>query len=162
GAPRRAGDPLQPRGGARRRRRGRARARARRGRAGGARRARARAPGRSPAPPRGGRRAGRATGARARARRAAAPTRARSCAEGYRIGEAATLLGGAIDETSADPAALREAMLRAIREADQARLGNLLDQAFALHPVERALGEIVHPVLTSVGEGWERGELSVA
>jgi MerR family transcriptional regulator, light-induced transcriptional regulator len=83
-------------------------------------------------------------------------------AEGYRIGEAAALLGGTSGEISTDPTELREAMLAAIREADQARLGNLLDQAFALHPVERALDEIVHPVLVAVGEGWERGELSVA
>lgn len=83
-------------------------------------------------------------------------------AEGYRIGEAAALLGGTSGEISTDPAELHEAMVRAIHEADQARLGNLLDKAFALHPVERVLDDVVHPVLTSIGEGWERGELSVA
>jgi methanogenic corrinoid protein MtbC1 len=83
-------------------------------------------------------------------------------AEGYRIGEAAALLGGGSGEISTDPAELRAAMLSAIRAADDARLANLLDQAFALHPVELALEEIVHPVLVGVGEGWERGELSVA
>ena len=82
--------------------------------------------------------------------------------EGYRISEAAALLGGTSTEISSDPAELAEAMLHAIADADHARLGNLLDQAFALYPVEVALDEVVHPVLTSVGEGWERGELTVA
>src|ERR671938_2104399 len=47
-------------------------------------------------------------------------------AEGYRIGEAAGLLGGTTGEISTEPAELREAMLKAIGEADPGRLPNPL------------------------------------
>src|SRR5919199_1771856 len=81
-------------------------------------------------------------------------------AEGYRISEAAALLGGTGGDVPAEPAELRDAMLRAIRDADPDRLGSLLDQAFALHPVELALGEIGLAVLACApGERHELGLL---
>lgn len=81
-------------------------------------------------------------------------------AEGYRIGEAAALLGGTIPTES--PAELREALLAAVREAEVGVVGALLDQAFALGPLEETMRDVVHPLLVRVGEGWESGELSVA
>lgn len=82
--------------------------------------------------------------------------------EGYRIGEAAALLGVASDTISSTPKECRDAILAAIGQADAPRLSLLLDQAFALHGVEELLTKIVEPVLVRVGEGWASGELTVA
>jgi methanogenic corrinoid protein MtbC1 len=82
-------------------------------------------------------------------------------AEGWRIGEAARLL----DETSApplaDPEALRDALMTAAAH-DPLQVGPLLDQAFAVLPLQVALQEIVAPVLRWIGEEWHAGRLSVA
>jgi methanogenic corrinoid protein MtbC1 len=82
--------------------------------------------------------------------------------EGYRIGEAAALLGIGSDSISRTTAEHRDAILAAVGETDAPRLSLLLDQAFALHSVEELLTKIVEPVLVKVGERWAQGELSVA
>ena len=82
--------------------------------------------------------------------------------EGYRIGEAAELLGGAGAEAPASPRALRASLLDAIERSEPAALERLLDQTFATLALERALSAVVQPVLERVGEAWQSGGLSVA
>jgi MerR family transcriptional regulator, light-induced transcriptional regulator len=83
--------------------------------------------------------------------------------EGYRIGEAATLLGaGAAAEPARSPGELLRGVLDALGRGDAAAIGLRLDQAFALHSVEAALAKIVQPLLEAVGERWQSGELNVA
>lgn len=83
-------------------------------------------------------------------------------AEGWRIGEAARVL----EETSAppldDPEALRSALLAALRADAVSEVTALLDQAFAVLPVDRALLEVAAPVLAAVGEAWHEGDITVA
>jgi DNA-binding transcriptional MerR regulator len=78
--------------------------------------------------------------------------------EGYRIGEAASLLG------TLDVAPTRSSKdhLAALLAAEPEQIGVLVDQAFALHGVDATLEEILTPLLQTVGDRWERGELSVA
>ncbi len=83
-------------------------------------------------------------------------------AEGFRIGEAASLLGGAQLEAARTPADLRRTLYEAASRANLDGLRALLDQTFTLLPLEQALSRIVEPVLQRVGEGWASGELSVA
>ena len=83
-------------------------------------------------------------------------------AEGFRIGEAAALLGGATLEAARTPADLRRELYEAASRADLESLHALLDQAFTIFPLEQALSRILEPLLQRVGEGWASGELSVA
>jgi methanogenic corrinoid protein MtbC1 len=82
--------------------------------------------------------------------------------EGYRIGEAAALLG--IEGSDAGTTALehREALLAAAAASDVGAVARLLDQAFALHPLPETLTDVVEPVLKEVGESWAGGRFSVA
>jgi len=82
--------------------------------------------------------------------------------EGYRIGEAATLLGAVPLAAPASPDALREALADAVVRNDLASLITLVDQALALNQLEDALTDVLAPVLTAVGDSWEAGEISVA
>ncbi len=82
--------------------------------------------------------------------------------EGWRIGEAARILDEAGPPPLANPAALREAMITAIRDNEPHSLSALLDQAFAVLPVEQAFGEVIAPVLGWVGDAWHAGEASIA
>ena len=82
--------------------------------------------------------------------------------EGFRIGEAAELLGDAHLEAARTPADLRRAIYEAASHADLNALRTLLDQTFTLFPLDQSLSRIVEPVLQRVGEGWASGELSVA
>jgi len=83
-------------------------------------------------------------------------------AEGFRIGEAAALLGTDSTDAPKSPADLRRAIFDAVARADVRALRGLLDQAFTVLPLEQALIRIVEPVLERVGDAWEYGELSVA
>lgn len=82
--------------------------------------------------------------------------------EGYRIGEAAALLGPIQTTASTSLAEQLEAVLAATAVGDQSRVGFLLDQVFALNPVERALGEVIAPLVRRVGDAWRDGRLTVA
>ena len=83
-------------------------------------------------------------------------------AEGYRISEAARLLGLGRGAPTRTPAEFADALYEAGRDGDVAAVATLLDQAFALHPLETAMAEIAQPVLVRVGEGWAAGEIPVA
>jgi len=81
--------------------------------------------------------------------------------EGYRIGEAAQLLG-----TIGEPARCARDHLRAILDAlargETDDVGIRLDQAFALLGVDATLGKVLEPLLRTVGDRWQAGELTVA
>jgi MerR family transcriptional regulator, light-induced transcriptional regulator len=82
-------------------------------------------------------------------------------AEGYRIGEAAALLGSAERGAANSPAELRTALLEAVRGWDVDALGRLVAQALTVHGTERAFLEILAPALVEVGTRWEAGDLTV-
>ncbi len=83
--------------------------------------------------------------------------------EGYRIGEAASLLGGAeAPALTTSPDEQIASILDSVITGDAAEIGIRLDQAFALHGVETAFEVIVEPLLAAVGERWKRGKMSVA
>jgi methanogenic corrinoid protein MtbC1 len=81
--------------------------------------------------------------------------------EGYRIGEAAALLGstGVAPKTPDD---LRAAFVEAARTSDVDRLGHLVEHALALAALEDALTDVLAPALVEIGELWEAGEITVA
>jgi MerR family transcriptional regulator, light-induced transcriptional regulator len=82
--------------------------------------------------------------------------------EGYRIGDAAALLGAAEVGVGRTPAELRRELYAAVRESEVDAIGALLDQTFALLSLEQALSRVLAPVLELVGDGWASHELSVA
>src|SRR5581483_2464392 len=73
--------------------------------------------------------------------------------EGYRIGEAAALLGTA----PASPSGAEELRTAFVAAA----LASTVEQALLL-PLERAFGEVLAPALVEVGEQWRKGRLTVA
>ena len=82
--------------------------------------------------------------------------------EGYRISEAAALLGDATAPVHATPAELREALLEAVGRADANAIARLLDQAFTVQSLESALVDVVQPTLEAVGARWAEGAFNVA
>jgi DNA-binding transcriptional MerR regulator len=73
--------------------------------------------------------------------------------DGYRIGEAAALLDSADVDAVESPDDLRDAIVAAARQPEPRSLVGLVDQAFALHPLETAIEQIVVPALHEVGDG---------
>lgn len=82
--------------------------------------------------------------------------------EGYRIGEAARLLGAAHRPAGEAPADHVAAILAAAAQDDVAQVGARLDQAFALYKLDTVLEDVVEPLLREVGDLWQAGRLSVA
>src|SRR4051794_34220638 len=82
--------------------------------------------------------------------------------EGYRISEAATLLGTADVAPTRAPQDHLQAILAAVDSGETSSVGLLVDQAFALHGVDTTLDEILHPLLKEIGDRWAAGDLSVA
>jgi MerR family transcriptional regulator, light-induced transcriptional regulator len=82
--------------------------------------------------------------------------------EGYRIGEAAALLGAAGTAPPRTPRALCDALVEAMLGPDADAVERLLDHAFAVYPLERVLREVVTPLFARVGHAWEAGEASIA
>lgn len=84
-------------------------------------------------------------------------------ADGYRIGEAAGLLGSSSARAVGRSAEeLCSGLLEALRSVDADGVDQLLDQAFVVLPLEEALATVVVPVLRRVGDLWESGDVSVA
>ena len=83
-------------------------------------------------------------------------------AEGYRIGEAALLLGSSTAPAAATPGEHVEMVLAAVDRGDVSEVALRLDQAFALHRVETVLVEMIEPLLHAVGERWAAGKVTVA
>jgi methanogenic corrinoid protein MtbC1 len=81
--------------------------------------------------------------------------------EGYRIGEAASLLGPG-DRAPLSPAELRNEIVDATLRADVSGLGSLVEQALSLSSLQDGFFEVLAPALIEVGARWEAGELTVA
>ena len=81
--------------------------------------------------------------------------------EGYRIGEAAALLG-ATTPVPKTAGGLQRAFVRAALASDVDTLGRLVDQSLALTSLDDALTKVLAPALVDVGERWAAGELSIA
>jgi DNA-binding transcriptional MerR regulator len=81
--------------------------------------------------------------------------------EGYRIGEAASLLGvgGAVATT---PGELRAGIVEATEQHDVERLTRLVDQALALHAPAEAFTSVLTPALVDIGTRWAAGRLTIA
>src|SRR5918911_2896132 len=79
-------------------------------------------------------------------------------AEGFRIREAAAMLGTALGEAPSTPAKLRDALYAAVERNDPDDVRQLFDQTFTVHRLGDALVGVVAPLLERVGEGWARGE----
>ena len=82
--------------------------------------------------------------------------------EGYRIGEAARLLGGATGTPPRDASELVADLVAATVAPDPERAVHSLDQAFALLSYDKALGDVVEPALGRIGDLWSVGEATVA
>jgi methanogenic corrinoid protein MtbC1 len=82
--------------------------------------------------------------------------------EGYRIGEAASLLGTVGVEPARSARDYLKGILQALDDGDTAEIGIRLDQALALLGVDDTLQSLLKPLLDEVGDRWERGELTVA
>lgn len=83
-------------------------------------------------------------------------------AEGYRIGEAARLLGASDGEApAAAPEELARELVDATAASDPARAERLVEQALTLFAPDRALDEVFTPALQKIGEAWECGDIGV-
>jgi MerR family transcriptional regulator, light-induced transcriptional regulator len=81
--------------------------------------------------------------------------------EGYRIGEAAALLGDG-DQVARTVDELRDGIVAATAESDVDALGQLVDQALAVPTLEESFAHVLTPALVEVGERWAAGILGVA
>ena len=82
--------------------------------------------------------------------------------EGYRIGEAATLLGTVGVEPMRSARDHLTAIVDSLEHGETSEIGLRLDQSFALLGVDETLDGVVRPLLKTVGELWAVGEISVA
>lgn len=82
--------------------------------------------------------------------------------EGWRIGEAARVIDEAGSAAFDEPEELRDALIASVRDSEPLMLAAILDQAFAVLPLEQALTDVVTPALRWTGDAWHRGELSIA
>ncbi len=83
--------------------------------------------------------------------------------DGYRIGEAARILGGIGSAApAADTDALPGEIVEAVAASDRERIDSLLDQAFGVLPIERVVLDVVAPLLERVGERWSDGTIGIA
>jgi MerR family transcriptional regulator, light-induced transcriptional regulator len=81
--------------------------------------------------------------------------------EGYRIGEAAALLGAA-GIAAATAEELRTELVAAGARSDVPAVTSTIEQALLIEPVDRAFAEVFGPALVEVGERWAAGTLTVA
>jgi MerR family transcriptional regulator, light-induced transcriptional regulator len=82
--------------------------------------------------------------------------------EGFRISEAARILGGAQSQPATDPDDLPDLIVLALVDLDGDRLVSLLDQTFTVLPLQDALVRVVAPLLRRVGDAWAAGEITIA
>lgn len=82
--------------------------------------------------------------------------------DGWRIGEAARVLDEASSAALEAPGELHDALIAAIRDSEPQMLSAMLDQAFAVLPLQQTLTEVITPVLRWTGAAWQAGELSIA
>jgi methanogenic corrinoid protein MtbC1 len=83
-------------------------------------------------------------------------------ADGYRIGEAARLLGAGDGEApAAAPEELAHELVEATAASDPARVERLVEQALALLEPGQAIESVLGPGLVEIGGCWARGEVGV-
>jgi methanogenic corrinoid protein MtbC1 len=82
--------------------------------------------------------------------------------EGYRISEAASLLGTLAAAPARSAGEHLKAVLDALDSGPPEQIGLRLDQAFALLSVDEVIESVIRPLLQEVGDRWQQGELSVA
>jgi MerR family transcriptional regulator, light-induced transcriptional regulator len=82
--------------------------------------------------------------------------------QGYRIGEAARLLGTVGVEPARSAADHLRGILDALESDQPTEIGIRLDQAFALLDLNETLSSVLEPLLQTIGERWEGGTLTVA
>lgn len=83
-------------------------------------------------------------------------------AQGYRIGEAARLLGTVEVEPARSARDHLAGILEAVDGEEPAEIGIRLDQAFALLDLDETLSAVLEPLLRTIGDRWERGAVNVA
>jgi MerR family transcriptional regulator, light-induced transcriptional regulator len=81
--------------------------------------------------------------------------------EGYRIGEAAALLGDS-ETVARTGEELRDGIVAATAASDAAALRLLVDQSLALTSLHDAFVDVLAPALSGVGVQWACGEINVA
>jgi methanogenic corrinoid protein MtbC1 len=82
--------------------------------------------------------------------------------EGYRIGEAARLLGGpAFESPPCGTDELVEEIVEATAACEPARIHRAVDHALSLHDPAVAIAEVVEPAMRRIGDCWAEGELGV-
>ncbi len=90
-------------------------------------------------------------------------TRGLSAAEAAR---AALAMGDDVSAQTSEAVAMSGEHADALRSAalalDEPEVQRILDRAFALHPLEAVLADVVLPCFREIGDGWERAEVSVA
>lgn len=82
--------------------------------------------------------------------------------EGYRIGEAATLLGSGYPVIAGTPTELASAIVEATQRSDVNGLVRLVEQTLTSATHDEAFTASLAPALVQIGTLWERGEISVA
>jgi MerR family transcriptional regulator, light-induced transcriptional regulator len=81
--------------------------------------------------------------------------------EGYRIGEAAALLGAG-DQVARNVDELRSGIVTAATECDVDALGQFVDQSLALATLDESFMHVLTPALVEIGDRWASGAMSVA
>jgi MerR family transcriptional regulator, light-induced transcriptional regulator len=82
--------------------------------------------------------------------------------EGYRIGEATTLLGSGYPVVAGTATEIANALVEATVRADVNGLARLVDQALSGPSLEDAFSQSLAPALTEVGSLWAGGKIGVA
>lgn len=82
--------------------------------------------------------------------------------EGYRISEAASLLGNLRAPPARTAHEHLDAVLEVLASGTPEQVGLRLDQAFALLGVDEVVESVIRPLLHEVGDRWEAGRLTVA
>ena len=86
-----------------------------------------------------------------------------AAAEAARLALADPMQAASPEATEASDMRLEaEALQSALRRLDEREAHELLDRAFALNSLEDVLSGVVLPCLRDIGDGWERGTISVA
>jgi methanogenic corrinoid protein MtbC1 len=90
-------------------------------------------------------------------------------AEGLTISTAVALLREQLDAPPAPappnghpPASVAGQLADALLGFDAARADRVLSEAFALHAVESVCLDVLQPVMTEIGHGWQAGEIDVS
>ena len=81
--------------------------------------------------------------------------------EGFRIGEAARLLGSASGGTPLDLDSLVDEIVAGARATDADRIERALGQAFTLYEPADVILQVVQPSLREIGDDWHEGRVSV-